>query len=429
MSPIDFVDGVSGAWRGYSAADPQGGTLLQISAVDLVALAEALEDHTAEHTWWFDPESGQLELGVDPGDGHVATPGNDLDTEKLIPVDPLPAGVVRRDMLEFLDRVQDGSALARLDAAAESGDGARFTRTVGEYPDLRGEWRAFVDARRQVRAVQWLADEGVVPAAEVDRELAARRAGTPHDPTLRPPGAEATSQRIAAALAGVYGSRLCEVVLVEREGHKPDGEVDLVVVLDRLDSVWTELARMESVLWAETVAGGVVVTALPLGEADVRAFRPSGIPDGARPGAAPGEVAEELAAAHALNAAGLPRTALAHALAAAVLAASRALERSEDHRPAAATDPAALIAALVGLGGGVGRGFRARAGARGAGPAADHHAAARLLRSLYERARAGLEAGVVVGPGEAARAVADAEGVVRALGWPALRAARTERPA
>jgi hypothetical protein len=36
-------------------------------------------------------------------------------------------------------------------------------------------------------------------------------------------------------------------------------------------------------------------------------------------------------------------------------------------------------------------------------------------------------AGVVVGPGEAARAVADAEAVVRALGWPALRAARTER--
>lgn len=403
--------------------------MLHIGAVDLVALAEALEDHTAEHTWWFDPESGQLELGVDPGVDPGATPGAELDTEKLIPVDPLPAGVVRRDMLEFLDRVQDGSALARLDAAAESGDGARFTRTVGEYPELRGEWRSFVDARRQVRAVQWLADEGVVPAADVDRELAARRAGTADDPAVRPPGAEATAQRVAEALTAVYGARLCEVVLLEREGHKPEGEVDLVVVLDRLDSVWTELARMESALWAETVAGGVVVTALPLGEADMRAFRPSGVPNGARPGAAPGEVAEELAAAHALSAAGLPRPALAHALAAGVLAASRAMERSDEGRPLIATDPAALIAALLQLGGALGRPFRTRAGLRGEGPAADHHAAARLLRSLYERARAGLEAGVVVGPGEAARAVADAEAVVRALGWPALRAARAERPA
>ncbi len=395
--------------------------MLSISSVDLVALAEALEDHTAEHTWWFDPQSGQLELGVDSDGEPGAREPRVLDTEKLIPVDPLPAGVVRRDMQEFLHRVQDGAALARLDRSAEAGDVARFTHTVGEYADLRGQWRTFVDNRRQVRAVQWLADEGVVAAAEVDRVLAQRRAGGPAETRNCDP--EASAERVSAALVAVYGTRLREVVRLDRAGSspRPAGEVDLVVVLDRLDSVWTELARMEAVLWAETAACGVVVTALPLGEDDMRSFRPSTAPDGARRGAAPGEVAEELAAAHALSNAGLPRPAIAHALAAAVLAASRALAPDAEPARAGGIDPTELISALVGPGGELAGRIGERQGAAG------RQAAARLLRSLYERARAGLEAGVTVPPGEAARAVADAEGVVRALGWPALRAAREDR--
>lgn len=394
--------------------------MLEIRAVDLVGLAEALSDHTDEHTWWFDPATGQLELGVDglPPGSRAA-----LDTDRLIPVDPLPANVMRSDFRDFLDGVHDPDALAQLGRAADLGDLGVFAEAVAGYPDLRLRWREFVDERRQRRAVQWLADEGVVPAAQVDRELAERRArATGGDPRPRLDPDE-TASAAAEALAGVYGSRLCEVVPLG-DPAPPGGPrtADVLVVLDRLDSVWTELARMEPVLWQLGARFGAVVTALAVAEDNLRVFRPVRPFPAVEPGATHVEVAEELAAAHALSAAGLPRPAMAHAVAAASLATATALAAGKP-------TPSGLRAAARG-----GRTpDRGRAAALPTGPwthvclvsamaALPRPTPARLLRSLAERARAAAQPGAAVPAGEAARALADAEEVVRVLGWPAGRA-------
>jgi hypothetical protein len=40
--------------------------MLDLQQVNLRSLAEALEDHAPETSWWFDPKSGDAEPRVDP---------------------------------------------------------------------------------------------------------------------------------------------------------------------------------------------------------------------------------------------------------------------------------------------------------------------------------------------------------------------------
>ena len=39
--------------------------MLDLDRVELDDLAAALQDHSAEHSWWLDPRTGQLELWSD----------------------------------------------------------------------------------------------------------------------------------------------------------------------------------------------------------------------------------------------------------------------------------------------------------------------------------------------------------------------------
>lgn len=40
--------------------------MLDLQRVDLRSLAEALEDHSPETSWWFNPKTGDTEPRVDP---------------------------------------------------------------------------------------------------------------------------------------------------------------------------------------------------------------------------------------------------------------------------------------------------------------------------------------------------------------------------
>jgi len=40
--------------------------MLDLQRVDLRSLAEALEDHSPETSWWFNPNTGDTEPRVDP---------------------------------------------------------------------------------------------------------------------------------------------------------------------------------------------------------------------------------------------------------------------------------------------------------------------------------------------------------------------------
>lgn len=76
---------------------------------------------------------------------------------------------------------------------------------------------------------------------------------------------------VAADLRQLYGDRLRAVVLFgswARGDATADSDVDLLVVLDEVYSRRQELRRMSDILWRHSLAHDVVVTELPVAEAD-----------------------------------------------------------------------------------------------------------------------------------------------------------------
>jgi len=383
--------------------------MLQISAVDLRRLVEALDDHSSDHAWWLDPGTGRIELRVDPADGQ-----DDFDTDELIPIEPIPTRLRSRDMKDFLGRVRDPRARALL--AGADGDQHRFRETVSQSPVLRDAWLRFLDVRRERRAIQWLADEGVISASVAERELA-RRPDTERPRARRPADGHEIAERVYEDLRSPYGHRLRDVVLVgsraRGEGH-PESDVDLLVVLDEVDDLWSELARMDPVLWHHSFENDVVVTAVPLSEQDMREFKlPAAVraryAGGGRPwarwsmayatgnhAAGPDRSREELDAARLLAKHGFRPAAVSRAYLAALFAAQDALFMLGESR-ANHAQVVALFSKLVVREGGI------------------DASVARGLRSLYERRDAADEARVPVPGPEAERAVEDADQVVTAV--------------
>ncbi len=141
--------------------------MIDLSAVDLSELATALADQEAfEHRWLIDPASGAISVWTEDGgiDGEHPI---DLEEVDLVSIHPIPSSVWDRDMAEFADGITDERAGRRL-ARAIRGRGAfrRFKDELyEEYPDLVPAWHAFLDARAQRRALEWLLDNDLVDDA------------------------------------------------------------------------------------------------------------------------------------------------------------------------------------------------------------------------------------------------------------------------
>jgi hypothetical protein len=74
-------------------------------------------------------------------------------------------------MADFADRLSDEAAGRRLTRAI-AGKGAfrRFKNALyEEFPELLPAWHAFREARANRRAVEWLADEGLIPHDDADQ--------------------------------------------------------------------------------------------------------------------------------------------------------------------------------------------------------------------------------------------------------------------
>lgn len=244
--------------------------MLDLSTIDLSVLADALEDHSDETSWWFDPDTGELEswseyLSSDLEETHPGERG-------FVYVEPAPSSEGYADMEDFIGRVQDPRARDLLQRAIE-GRGAfrRFKDTLFEFPDLRSAWFAFHDARTARRALEWLADHGIVDRETSEREIAARS-----DPDLPQEGGAIDAMEVARGvvreLHALYGDRLRRVLLFgswARGDAHPESDVDLLVVLDRVGSPWDELRRMDPILWRHSLSNDTVITATPVSEEDV----------------------------------------------------------------------------------------------------------------------------------------------------------------
>jgi predicted nucleotidyltransferase len=230
----------------------------------LSELAEALHDHSSEHSWWIDPGTGEVELWSEDledalGEGHP-------DERGLIFVDPLESREAYQDMADFTASVPDPDLRDQLERAI-SGRGAfrRFKDELFDHPDLRAAWFALSNARMERRAAWWLADHHLIDEATAERLIATRA-----DPP--PPAAESSRLRwatdVAQDLRDLFGDRLQRVLVFgssARGDAGPDSDLDLLVVLSEGDGdSWSDRAAMDDVLWDHTLRTGTVVSALPV---------------------------------------------------------------------------------------------------------------------------------------------------------------------
>jgi predicted nucleotidyltransferase len=245
----------------------KGDNVLDLKAVDLGDLANALEDHSYEHSWWLDRDSGEVVLWSD----YFHEQGEpDPESRGLLPIEPIPSYEGYGDMQDFIALVRDPRARELLERAIE-GRGAfrRFKDTLLEFPDLREAWFKFHDARMERRALEWLADEDLVEREAAEQAMPE----DPEFPEIRGPfDPFEIARAVAADLRGLYGARLKKVLLFgawARGDAHPESDIDLLVALDHVDSVWEELRRMDEILDRHSVANETVVSVMPVTEADL----------------------------------------------------------------------------------------------------------------------------------------------------------------
>jgi predicted nucleotidyltransferase len=240
--------------------------MLDVKRVDLQELCSALEDNSPEHEWWLDPVTGAVDLRSE----HFDEPEADGPEDRVY-IEPIGSHEAYGDMEEFAGRVRDPRARALL-VRAIAGRGAfrRFKDTLFEFPDLRQAWFAFHDARMRRRAISWLEGEKLISSVAAE----SARAGFA-EPAEFGDGfdAHAIARAVADDLADLYGSRLKDVLLFgswARGDAHPESDIDLLVVLDEVPSRWSEMQRMDAVLWRHSLANDAVVTEIPVSERELR---------------------------------------------------------------------------------------------------------------------------------------------------------------
>ncbi len=241
--------------------------MLDLDKVDLDGLCHALEDHSYQSTWWFDPQTGEVEPTSSAEPEKEAEEGE--EDRGLILVEPISSRESYQDMEDFVVRVPDPRARELLQRAI-SGRGAfrRFKDTLLEFPAIRDAWFKFHDSRMMRRAIEWLEDEGLVePAAAANA-----KARWP-DPDLAelsgPIDASAIARAAADDLRRLYRARLRQVILFgswARGDALPESDIDLLVVLDKVADRWQELRRIDEVLWRHSYQNDTVVSALVVAE-------------------------------------------------------------------------------------------------------------------------------------------------------------------
>lgn len=245
--------------------------MLDLEKVDLALICEALEDHSPDHGWWIDPRTGDVESRFESWSD--AEDDEDLESRGLILIEPTPSDESYGDLEDFTARVRDHRARDLLERAI-SGRGAfrRFKDTLFEFPELRDAWFKFHDARMEQRALEWLLQEGLVDRAAGERAIQEREDVELPDAAGHFDANE-VAREAAEDLRRLYGDRLKGVLLFgswARGDAHPESDIDLLVVLDKVDSVWEELRRMDAVLWRRSFENDAVISAVPVAEADLQ---------------------------------------------------------------------------------------------------------------------------------------------------------------
>jgi predicted nucleotidyltransferase len=237
--------------------------VLELSAIDLDALGEALEDHSDFIHWFVDPVTGEVMAWSEDMD----EPSPEEGDARL--VEPIPSFEAYEDMRDFVARVPDRRAADGLARAIE-GRGAfrRFKDTLYELPDLREKWFAFHDLRMRRRAISWLQGNRLV-----DDVSAAAALAVLDDPPVGEGVVDPfeVAARVAADLRVIFGDRLVDVVVFGSYAQGTatnDSDLDVALVLREVVDAWTDARTADEVLWRHTLDSGITVSALVVDTAE-----------------------------------------------------------------------------------------------------------------------------------------------------------------
>src|SRR6266516_6184669 len=127
------------------------------------------------------------------------------------------------------------------------------------------------------RALEWLMANELVDRAAAEPAIQERE-----DPELPELSGQfdphEVAREAAEELRSLYGDRLRQVLLFgswARGDAHPESDIDLLVVLDQVESPWEELRRMDEILWRHSYRNNAVISAVPVGEDELgEAARP-----------------------------------------------------------------------------------------------------------------------------------------------------------
>ncbi|HEX6500708.1 MAG TPA: UPF0158 family protein [Micromonosporaceae bacterium] len=147
--------------------------MFDLESIDLYQVMRALtDDEQGEHRWLFDTGTGQILLWTSSG-GLSGTEPVPLEWLDVVPIDPLPPTIRRRDMIDFIRQVRDKDAAKRLTQAITGAEAERRFRIVlHSYPALAPVWDTFHEARLLRHAIEWLAAHGLIHKASAKQRIA-----------------------------------------------------------------------------------------------------------------------------------------------------------------------------------------------------------------------------------------------------------------
>lgn len=162
---------------GSMDSDPESPPVRLLAAVDVAGVAEALDDSDWEAKWWYDPSTGQVEMGLSERIAADFDEDDDPMERGLVSIDSLGSREAYADMTDFADAVGDRRAADLLQRALP-GRGAfrRFRDTLHEFPDLLDHWLTYSRACAEMRAIDWLEAEAYVEEADAEAERGIRSA-------------------------------------------------------------------------------------------------------------------------------------------------------------------------------------------------------------------------------------------------------------
>lgn len=239
--------------------------MLDLDGVDVEGLMLARDDHGGDHVWFLDLRSGEVLPSESPLDE------SELDWRDgvTIAIDPAPSAEAYADMEEFTARVRDPRPRRALEQAL-AGRGAfrRFKDALLDFPELRDLWFRYADVRRRRRALEWLATAGAVDPATARAAIDSLR--EPQDRQLgRPLDVRALVEQVAQELLQVHGERLRKVVLFgswARGDADAESDVDLLVVLDQVESRRRARRQAQDLLFDHLVEEGALISQIVVSE-------------------------------------------------------------------------------------------------------------------------------------------------------------------